>query len=95
MPKADRRQLRQAAEFSNIELIEELIKRGVNVNDQRAFQSVLAIASSHGRYEVAKVLIEHEAHVAGNALRSARSIELVDLLLIHVIPGCALSLGLK
>lgn len=60
-----------------------MIKRGANVNDKRAFQSVLAAASSHGRYEVAKVLIEHGAYVDGIVLKRARSIELVGLLRIH------------
>jgi ankyrin repeat protein len=83
IPKADHKQLHLAAEFSNIELIEELINRGADVNDQRAFTSVLAAASSHGRYEVAKVLIDHGARVYGDALEAAQSMELIDLLRIH------------
>jgi ankyrin repeat protein len=60
-----------------------LINRGADVNDQRAFTSVLAAASLHGRYEVAKVLIDHGARVHGDALRTAQSMELIDLLRIH------------
>jgi ankyrin repeat protein len=83
IPKADDKQLHLAAEFSNLELIEELINRGADVNDQRAFTSVLAAASLHGRYEVAKVLIDHGARVHGDALRAAQSMELIDLFRIH------------
>jgi ankyrin repeat protein len=60
-----------------------LINRGADVNDQRAFTTVLAAASSHGRYEVAKVLIDHGARVHGDALKTAQSMELIDLLRMH------------
>ncbi|KAI0551042.1 ankyrin repeat-containing domain protein [Xylaria curta] len=83
--------LQTAADYSNMEMIEFLISKGADVNQQGGrFGGALQVAASSGRFEIVKFLIDKGADVNrqggvyGSALQAAAAhsyIEIADFLI--------------